>query len=550
METKQNENGFEQENVQETAVEETTAEEIKAEEEVNEETSVKPQPEKPAKKKSSVAKALRSNKFKHGSMATLMSVIFIAIVVLVNILVGAVTERFPSLNIDLTAEKMNSLSDQAIDIAKGVNAETAIYLIGSEDAYLKNQNVYYSNYGLELGQVVNLANKLKETNSKISVQFIDPDTNPTFISEYPDETLTTGTVLVKTEKRYKVLSISDLFSVQSNSTTGARETYSKVDSALAAALEVVNMDKVPVLTLATGHGEMLTSDAIGSFTSMMEKENFQIREIDILTEEIPEDTQILMLPTPTTDYAEEEIEKMREFLDDKEDTEGRTILVTFHTTQTEMPHLASFLEEWGIGVEEGMVAETDSSRIALRNASYVLVDNTDDILSDNTYSNLLAAASRPISLLFKNSGDIVTQSLWTTADTAYVVTGDMTEAEAEDPDTAAQTVAAIASKSISIDGKYTDRSVITFGSSWIFTDTFISASAFGNKSYITDLLKTATGTDGSTVSVYTQSVQTNTLDITASVGTLTTLGLGVFTIGIPVVILIAGLVIFLKRRHL
>lgn len=550
METKQNENGFEQENVQETAVKETTAEEIKAEEEVNEETSVKPQPEKPAKKKSSVAKALRSNKFKHGSMATLMSVIFIAIVVLVNILVGAVTERFPSLNIDLTAEKMNSLSDQAIDIAKGVNAETAIYLIGSEDAYLKNQNVYYSNYGLELGQVVNLANKLKETNSKISVQFIDPDTNPTFISEYPDETLTTGTVLVKTEKRYKVLSISDLFSVQSNSTTGARETYSKVDSALAAALEVVNMDKVPVLTLATGHGEMLTSDAIGSFTSMMEKENFQIREIDILTEEIPEDTQILMLPTPTTDYAEEEIEKMREFLDDKEDTEGRTILVTFHTTQTEMPHLASFLEEWGIGVEEGMVAETDSSRIALRNASYVLVDNTDDILSDNTYSNLLAAASRPISLLFKNSGDIVTQSLWTTADTAYVVTGDMTEAEAEDPDTAAQTVVAIASKSISIDGKYTDRSVITFGSSWIFTDTFISASAFGNKSYITDLLKTATGTDGSTVSVYTQSVQTNTLDITASVGTLTTLGLGVFTIGIPVVILIAGLVIFLKRRHL
>lgn len=550
METKQNENGFEQENVQETAVEETTAEKIKAEEEVNEETSVKPQPETPAKKKSSVAKALRSNKFKHGSMATLMSVIFIAIVVLVNILVGAVTERFPSLNIDLTAEKMNSLSDQAIDIAKGVNAETAIYLIGSEDAYLKNQNVYYSNYGLELGQVVNLANKLKETNSKISVQFIDPDTNPTFISEYPDETLTTGTVLVKTEKRYKVLSISDLFSVQSNSTTGARETYSKVDSALAAALEVVNMDKVPVLTLATGHGEMLTSDAIGSFTSMMEKENFQIREIDILTEEIPEDTQILMLPTPTTDYAEEEIEKMREFLDDKEDTEGRTILVTFHTTQTEMPHLASFLEEWGIGVEEGMVAETDSSRIALRNASYVLVDNTDEILSDNTYSNLLAAASRPISLLFKNSGDIVTQSLWTTADTAYVVTGDMTEAESEDPDTAAQTVAAIASKSISIDGKYTDRSVITFGSSWIFTDTFISASAFGNKSYITDLLKTATGTDGSTVSVYTQSVQTNTLDITASVGTLTTLGLGVFTIGIPVVILIAGLVIFLKRRHL
>lgn len=543
METKQNDIGVNTENTEELNGAAVTEEIV--------EQPVVPQPEAPKpKKKNPVVKALRSNRFKHGGAATLMTVIFIAIVVVVNILVGLVTDRFPSLNIDLTADKVNTLSDQALDIAKGVEEETEIYLIGSEDAYRKNENVYYSNYGLELDQIANLADKLHEANSKITVQFIDPDTNPTFISEYPDDSLTTGTALVRTEKRYKVLNVSDMFTVQSNSTTGARETFSNVDSALAAALEVVNMDKVPVLTIATGHGEMLTTDTLAGFIDMMETDNFEIREIDLLTEEIPADTQLLMLPTPTTDYAEEEIAKLREYLDDEQRAEDIAMLVTFHTTQSELPRLSSFLEEWGISVGEGMVAETDSSRVALRNASYILVDANEDVLSDNSYSNLLAAASRPITLLFEGNGDVSTEALWTTADTAYVVTGDMTEADTENPDTAEQVVAATGYKSIKVDGDYKKRSVVVFGSSWVFTDTFMSASAFGNKSYVSDLMKLFTGTDGSDVSVWTQSVQTNTIDITASVGTLNLLGLGVFTIGLPVVILIAGLAIFLKRRHL
>lgn len=549
MENKQNENGLQPENVnqpeQETVVEETTAQEPAAEKASAVEVK---EPVKTAKKKGAVKTVLGSNKFKRGGMSTIMTVVFIAIIVVINILVSLVTERFPSLNIDLTAQKVNTLSDQALDVAKSVELETEIYLIGSEDAYRKNQNVYYSSYGIELGQVANLAEKLQEANSKISMDFIDPDTNPTFISEYPDETLTTGAVLVRTDKRYKVVSIGDLFSVQSNSSTGATETYSKVDSALAAAIEVVNMDKVPVLTIATGHDEMLTTSTLSSFISLMEKDNFEIKEIDLLTEEIPEDTQLLMIPTPSTDYTEEEINKLREYLDDEERSEDISLLVTSHTTQAELPHLASFLEEWGISVGEGMVAETDSSRIALRNASYVLVDAAEDVISENSYSNIIAPASRPVNVLFSSSGDVVTQALWSTADTAYVVTEDMTETD--DPDTAQQNVAAIATRSVKIDKTYKTRTVMVFGSSWIFTDTFIGASAFGNKSYISDLVKYATGTDGSTVSVYTQSVQTNTLDITASAGTLNLLGLGVFTIGLPLVILIAGFVIFLKRRHL
>ena len=40
------------------------------------------------------------------------------------------------------------------------------------------------------------------------------------------------------------------------------------------------------------------------------------------------------------------------------------------------------------------------------------------------------------------------------------------------------------------------------------------------------------------------------MDVTCSRSTATLLGLGVFTVGLPLLILIAGLAIFLKRRHL
>ena len=44
--------------------------------------------------------------------------------------------------------------------------------------------------------------------------------------------------------------------------------------------------------------------------------------------------------------------------------------------------------------------------------------------------------------------------------------------------------------------------------------------------------------------------QTNTLDISASSAVIQTIGLGLFTIVVPVAVLVIGLVIFLRRRHL
>lgn len=509
-----------------------------------------PQAPAPAPGKAPVKKEKKPfnwNKFKRGGMATVLSVVFIAIVVALNLLVSALTDRFPSLDIDLTAQKVNSLSDQALEIAKNVDREVTIYLIGTQEGYEQNQ--IYSSYvqrGMQYSQVSSLVKRLVEANPLISMEYVDPDTNPEFISQYESDSLATGKVLVESDLRHTVLTINDLFII--NQETGST-INSKVDSALAGALELVNMDTVPVMSIITGHGEMLSTSNMAAFVDNMEQNNFQVEEVDILTQEIPENTQVLMIATPTTDFSTEEIDKIRAYLDDETRDQQVTLLVSAYPSQGELPNLAAFLEEWGVQVGTGVVAETDSNYAAY-DARGVLVTASPLVLTSNTYSRLLSYYSAPITLTFEENNGISTTPLWTTQDSAYVITADMTEEDAANPETGEQVVASLSSKDVEVNGETYARNVVVFGSSDLFTDNFMGTSAFEDSTYMNDLLLDLTDTDASAVvTVEEEEVETMQLDVSASTGTVSLLGI-LFTGGIPVVILLVGLGIYLKRRHL
>ena len=509
-----------------------------------------PQAPAPAPGKAPVKKEKKPfnwNKFKRGGMATTLSVVFIAIVVALNLLVSALTDRFPSLDIDLTAQKVNSLSDQALEIAKNVDREVTIYLIGTQEGYEQNQ--IYSSYvqrGMQYSQVSSLVKRLVEANPLISMEYVDPDTNPEFISQYESDSLATGKVLVESDLRHTVLTVNDLFII--NQETGST-INSKVDSALAGALELVNMDTVPVMSIITGHGEMLSTSNMAAFVDNMEQNNFQVEEVDILTQEIPENTQVLMIATPTTDFSTEEIDKIRAYLDDETRDQQVTLLVSAYPSQGELPNLAAFLEEWGVQVGTGVVAETDSNYAAY-DARGVLVTASPLVLTSNTYSRLLSYYSAPITLTFEENNGISTTPLWTTQASAYVITADMTEEDAANPETGEQLVASLSSKDVEVNGETYARNVVVFGSSDLFTDNFMGTSAFEDSTYMNDLLLDLTDTDASAVvTVEEEEVETMQLDVSASTGTVSLLGI-LFTGGIPVVILLVGLGIYLKRRHL
>lgn len=449
------------------------------------------------------------------------------------------------MDIDLTAEGLNTLSEDSLQVAKNVNETTELFIIGSEDTVRSDQ--LYSSYGVKYSQLANLADKLSEANSLITVEYIDPDTNPNFISDYSAENLTSGCVLVRTEKRYKVLTAADLFSVQQDSSTGSYVSYSMVDGALANAIHLVSLDNVPVAAIATGHDEMLSSSALTGFQTLLEDNSFSVESFDILTAEIPENTQLLLIPTPTTDYTDEEIAKLNAFLSDNGSNLYRSVMVSCYPTQGTLPKLEAFLEEWGVNVDQGTVYETDQNNCLSSGVSHILAKSSSDLLT-GTYDTLVMPASMPLSLAFDNNNGIQTYSLIESADTAAVTTDGNV---AENPETGVQTLAAMGRKMLETsDGGSAYVNVTVLGTANMLTSSLLDTSAFSDRDFITDLVHYSTNTEDTSLGLTVQQVQTNTSDIVASSWLIGFLGLGVFTVLIPLAILAAGLVVFLRRRHL
>ena len=497
---------------------------------------------------SAVKTAVHKEKFKHGSLAVVFTVVFIAVIIVINVLVSALTTRFPSMNFDLTKEGLNTLSDEATDVAKEIVNETTIYIIGSEDA-IRGDEVY-SNYSLKYSQVANLADRLHELNDKIKVEYIDPDMNPQFISDYADDSLTTGKVMVKTDKRHKTLAVTDLFSIQQDSSTGQYNYYSKVDGALANALYLVNLDTVPVVAFATGHNEMLTvSDNLSTFTGMLNDNNFEVKEFNMLTDEIPEDASIVVLGMPTTDYTSDELSKLEAYLGDEKMASSRTLYVMTapNAGWSSMPNLSSFLAEWGMEPQSQEVLESNTNN-TLYNMPYAIFANVTDSVLSKTYDNVVKVQAAPVKRLFTANNDISTYSVIETSDTAYLSND---EKVLETPETDTYTILAFAQRYMDNQGKIC-ANVVVDGCAADFYDgsSLLGNSTFGNKDVTLDLIKNLTGTTDTRVGLTVNQTQTNTMDISASSAVTWSIGMMLFTIVVPVAVLVIGLVIFLRRRHL
>lgn len=542
--------------------EETSAQSVQEENAVQTEPSVEPEkdeaPEQPEtagpEKKDEEPESHRlkeyfgSTKFRRGGISTAFTVGFLVVVILVNVIVGILGQRFPSMNLDLTKNNTNTLSEQAVKVVDSVKEPVDIYILATEDQVKSDQIL--SDYGLQYSQVGVLASKMQERNSNIKVQYIDLVKSPTFASEYKNDNLSQGDVLIKSSKRDRVLTYTDLFSVQtSQDGSGSQETYSQVDSALASGVNSVVAENMPIVAFDTGHGEQIDTT---TYKQLLSNNSFETKDFNILTEAVPDKTQMIVLGCPTTDYTDAEITKLDDFLSSTKIAGDRSLMITFHPSQKEMPKLSAFLEEWGIQVPQAVIVESDQSKMYTNDPSYILSNvGTDITLNDKTdYGYFLTPQSNPVNILFQSKGNKITYSLAKSNDTSYLE--DNNTKSSDNPAKQAYNTGVLSQDTVDAgSGKEPYKAnVIALGSSVMFESQILAANTYGNGKYVVDLSKYATGTGDTATAVTSTPVQTNVADITLSAQTSTLLGFGVFTVLIPLLIAIAGIVVFRKRRHL
>ena len=72
---------------------------------------------------------LKSRKARHGSLAVVLVIAAVALVVVLNIVVGLLVERFPNLKMDLTSNSAYALSDDAEDFMSHLDKDVNMYRI-------------------------------------------------------------------------------------------------------------------------------------------------------------------------------------------------------------------------------------------------------------------------------------------------------------------------------------------------------------------------------------------------------------------------------------
>lgn len=492
----------------------------------------------------------KTSRFRHGSVSTAFSVGFIAVVVLLNVLVGILGDRFPSINLDLTKTGSNTLSEESLKVVDSVKIPTEVYVLATQQQVQGDQ--LYSDQGIRYSQVGSLLAKIAERNSKITVQYLDLDKSPTFAAEYKNDNLAVGDVVVKTDKRYRVLTYTDLFNIQYSSDYTSQQVYSNVEGSLASALTAVVSDKLPVAAFDNGHAEQQDMTA---YQALLKSNSFETKDFNLLTDAIPDGTQMIVLGCPTRDYTDDEIKKLSDFLSSQSLAADRSLMITFSPSQADLPKLSAFLQEWGIQVPEAVVAESDQSKYLADNPTNILSNIQSDPALRETgdgapydYGYFVTPQSRPINLTFDTKGTRQTYALAKSSDTCFVV--DNNTKSTDNLPKAASNTAALSQDTVSAGGKTYKANVIAIGSSLLFSDGIVNVGTFGNGTYTVDLAKYATGTADSSLNVNIAAKPLYASDITMTSEVSTFFGIGVFIFLLPLLVAVFGIVVFYKRRHL
>ena len=485
------------------------------------------------------SKILNNRRFRMGSFATVLTVIFIAALIILNMIVSAVSNRYP-VQIDLTTDKIYGLSDETIEYLKGLEKEVDIYVLATEDGFSSA-----SDYFLQAKETIK---KFPQYTSKVDLSFVDMAKDPSFESKYASYNIGTRDIIVECGSKIQIVKTSDLFTLQYDSSTGYSYIQgSRTDEAITSAIMNVTSDYTPKVTLLTAHSSF---DAT-SFVSLLEQNSFEVITQDLLLEDIDPEAEVAILFAPSQDLDEDQLKKLDAFLDN-DGQKGRSLLYFASASQPAMPAMEAFLGEWGIVMEDATVYETDYSRIYNYSPLYSIVDFVNEEILEDPSGYMLMPTARVMDTSFTERDGKTVEVLQKFGPEALAIPNDAGEDyNIEDAEAYAWPALVLSTLEKSA-GKVNESGVAVLKSQVIVSASaascesgLLSSNTFVNGKYYLNLINSVVGRDVS-YSVTDKVLDTNTLVMTNT----QILGIAaVFVIVIPAALLVWGIVVFMRRRH-
>lgn len=493
---------------------------------------------------------INTKKLKYGAAATAITVIVIAMIVLLNVIISALSDRY-NMSFDLTPEGNFEISDKTKDYISSLNEDVEICTTVDELVFKTSDNIYYR-------QAYEVLKKYEYNSDRINVNFVDMTTDPTYVEKYKqyyDGSISDYSIIVfnNNSNRIRVLSVNDLFNTQIDYYTMSQQIVSsKAEQELTSALMyVTDPDPKEAVYL-----DVVTQSMNGeNIISMLESNGYDVITIDPNTEEIPEDADMLVVNAPLNDFSEELVDRIYDFMEN-DGQYGKNMIYTASYGQHDTPNIDAFLAEWGLKVGKGVVGENDPNNLAMETSAYAILtylqqnDYTGGIASEVISNPIAVFNARPLEIMYEYAVNVETEELLSTSETGFIMTDELRQEYQEtgvEPYIEEKSVPliAIADKYSFIDNVKHTSNLLLISCDDILNEGFTSLTYYNNGDYFVSIVNKMSGKENG-INIVEKDLTGDTYETTV---TQVTVLRAIFMFVLPLIVAAIGFTVWFKRRH-
>jgi ABC-2 type transport system permease protein len=395
--------------------------------------------------------------------------------------------------------------------------------------------------------------RYKVASEHIKVEYKDTTLYPNFYQKFTDTAPSSGSIIVYNEKnqKSKVVDYSDIYVSDSSYYYYTGETSASeydCEGQLDTAIAYVRSENTYKIYQIEGHDEaVLDSSTFGTDNSLeeiIEKYNCEIESVKLVnrTEITTDECSAVLLLGPEKDYTKQEAKIIKQYLKNG----GNAIIGLENTTSmgVDKPNFYSILEEYNISVQDGIIAENNSSYYSPQYGPfYAFAEGITGYASGLT-SYVFSPYSAALKETSNGSDEVTYTALASTSEDAVLKTDakNATSYEKEKGDKEGPFDTVVYSTKTSSE---VTSNVLVFGSVYSLSDTMDEMVQESNTQIVNNALSDFIDTDVETVSVPSKSMETTQLTVTESGSRWFGILIAVV---LPVVILVFGIAIWFRRR--
>lgn len=265
--------------------------------------------------------------------------LIIAILFVAYVALNLAIVRLDLPEIDVTANKIYTLSDSSKKAIEKLDQDIKIYAYGFE----------------ENSSLIKFLKQYNKANEKITYEILTPETNMQMIQE---NDLQDGyyVLIIESGDSKKVIDASSDFSSYDYTTY---QTIDTTEQTITNSILALSQENKPKVYFVTGHEEY-SSEETGVLTSFLTNESFEVNSLNITTQNaIPDDCDILAILSPNTDLLDNEAVIIKDYIN-----KGGKIYFSMDVISetVTLPNIQSVLDEFGVSVQNGYILEYDKDK--------------------------------------------------------------------------------------------------------------------------------------------------------------------------------------------